>query len=237
MIVGAQKSGTTSLYDYVTRHPDVTPAVRKEVHYLDAHWDRGEEWYRSHFPLRSSSRRITGEATPAYLVLPDAPGRARATFPDARLLAVLRDPVERAWSHFHHEVAKGFEQRGFAAAVRDELRREPLASDETMDAARLHHAYLARGRYAEQLERWLAEFPGGQLLVLDFEQLRGDPPGVMAEVFGHLGLEPYEDERYAVRNRRPHPSIDPTVRGELADYFQPHNERLNRLLGRTFAWS
>src|SRR5215470_750369 len=118
LIIGAQKAGTTSLYAYLTAHRDVRPAGRKEVHYFDlgftAGAELGEGWYRSMFPLRArlalDGRRTgrpvrTGEASPYYLFHPAAPQRAAALVPEARLLVLVRDPVERAWSHYRHEVA------------------------------------------------------------------------------------------------------------------------------------
>ena len=159
LIVGAQKAGTTALYAYLRRHPSITGPSWKEVSYFDRHYLRGPAWYRGNFPLRSRGR-IVGEASPSYLFHPDAAERAAALVPGARVIALVRDPVERAHSHYQHEVALGREPLPFEEAL--EREEERLAGElERMraDAGYFSHAwwnytYLARGRYAEQLERW-----------------------------------------------------------------------------------
>src|SRR5436309_16134274 len=104
IVIGAQKSGTGSLYAYLNGHPDVAGARVKEVHYFDLHYHRGVDWYLDQFPDEAAARpRCTGEASPYYLFHPHAPRRAFDLVPDARLIALLRDPVDRAISHYHHE--------------------------------------------------------------------------------------------------------------------------------------
>jgi len=110
--VGAQKAGTSSLYSYMVQHPQVLPAARKEIHYFDRHYDKGLRWYRRHFPLRArlSSERLSGEASPYYLFHPHAPRRIAETLPDARILMLLRNPANRAISHYFHEARVGREK-------------------------------------------------------------------------------------------------------------------------------
>lgn len=242
VVIGAQKSGTTTLFDHLARHPDVRPSATKEVHFLDREYWRGEQWYRGHFALRLD-RRLTGEATPSYLVFPPAPARARALLPDARLVAVLRDPVDRAYSHYHHEVAKGFESLSFEEAIEREADRL-AASDRTattdgplaLGHALEHHSYLHRGRYAEQLERWLAHFPREQLLVLPAEQLYRDPDTALARVHDHLGVRHVVAPTPVRRNQRRYPPMDPTTRRRLDDLFAPDTARLERLLDTSLPW-
>ncbi len=245
LVIGAQKSGTTTLFEHLAQHPGIRPSATKEVHYFDREYDRGERWYRGHFALAARAERsglLTGEATPAYLVHPSAPERARRTVPDARLVAVLRDPVDRAFSHYQHEVAKGFECYGFEEALACEPSRlaaapDGEASDGALIAAFEHHTYLARGRYAEQLERWLAHFPAEQLLVLAAEELYGDPDAAMARVAEHLGLPPVMTGLPVVRNSRSYSPMSAKTRSWLQRYYAPHNQRLFELLGTTFDWS
>ena len=131
VILGAQKAGTTSLYAYLCAHPDVRAAARKEVHYFDLNYARGATWYRSMFPLaaglarerRGGRRVLVGEASPYYLFYPLAAERAGAVVPSAQLIVLLRDPVERAWSHYRHEVKAGREPLEFEAALAAEPTR------------------------------------------------------------------------------------------------------------------
>lgn len=245
LIIGAQKSGTTSLYDHLAQHPAVRPSATKEVHYFDREYARGQRWYRGHFALDARARRsglVTGEATPAYLLFPLAPARARRLVPDARLVAVLRDPVDRAFSHYQHEVAKGHEQCSFEEALDREAAR--LAAEEdrqggggVLGHALEHHSYLTRGRYAEQLERWLEHFAAEQLLVLAAEELYGDPTAAVARVVEHLRLPQHRTGSHVARNTRSYTPMSATTRRRLQRYYAPHNERLFRLLGTSFDWT
>lgn len=246
LVIGAQKSGTTSLYGYLSHHPDVSAAVIKETHFFDEQYHRGWAWYRAQFPLREAAeRRVTGEATPSYLLDPRTPARVARGLPGIRLVAILRDPVDRAYSQFNHETARGHED---VASFEEALDLEPsrlLAAERTvapppgssMTNALKHHAYLARGRYAEQLERWYQHVPREDLLVLVAEELYADPPAVMRQVHRHLGLEAVELESYEARNQRAYSDMPPGIRERLEEYYAPHNQRLAELLGRPLPWS
>ena len=196
-MIGAQKAGTTALYAYLRWHPGITGPSWKEVSFFDRHWWRGEAWYRGQFPLRAGER-LVGEASPSYLFHPLAPERARSLVPDARLVALLRDPVDRAYSQYQHEVALGREPLSFedALAAEDERLRgevERLVADpRAFSRAWWDHSYASRGRYAEQLERWLAVFPREQLLVVRTEDLGERPAETYASILSFLGADPHE---------------------------------------------
>jgi hypothetical protein len=247
LVVGAQRAGTTSLYQYLVAHPPVGAPLRKEVHFFDLHYGRGLGWYRSHFPLRarrtaverSGRRFVCGEASPYYLYHPAAAERAARTVPDARLLAILRNPVDRAFSHYHHERERGREPLSFEEALAREPERlagqsERVAAGGESEAHRVF-SYLARGRYAEQLEPWLARFPRDRLLVLGSEAFYADPRAAMARVFAFLGLPPHEGSHRAYNANRYAP-MDPAMRRKLLEFFAPENERLFTLLGERFDW-
>src|SRR5436189_26280 len=119
LILGAQKAGTTALYAYLRWHPQVTGPSFKEVSFFDRHYARGERWYRAHLPVRR--RAVVGEASPSYLFHPLAPERVARMLPEARLIALLRNPVDRAFSHYQHEVALGREQLSFEDALAGEF--------------------------------------------------------------------------------------------------------------------
>ena len=241
LVIGAQKSGTTSLYEYLSRHPQVDPAIAKGVHYFEEHYCRGLDWYRSRFPFRTAGR-ITGEATPDYLFYPSVPERVIRDLPAVKLVAVLRDPVERACSQYHHERALGFEDlslRAALAAEPDRLRgeEERVRTDaDYVSFPLLHYSYRSRGLYAQQIERWLALVPRDRLLVLQAERLYANPLDVTAETFAFLGLPPHLSGRFPILNARAHATLDPEPRAELRDFFREPNERLFRLLGTRFEW-
>ena len=242
LILGAQKAGTTALYAYLRRHPAITGPRWKEVSYFDRHYRRGRAWYRGNFPVRWSSRGLVGEASPSYLFHPLAPERAAALVPDAKLIAILRNPVERAYSHYQHEVSFGREPLSFEQALeREEERMAGELERMRADAAYFSHAwwnytYLARGHYAEQLERWHAAFPPEQLLVLSNEELSAQPAASYARVLGFLGAEPYELDAYPRIFDRDYPDLRPGTRERLAAHFAGPNRRLYELLGRDLGW-
>ena len=251
LVIGGQKCGTTALYAYLRWHPQITGPAWKEISYFDRHYGRGEAWYRGQFPSRpwlrltgGRSRRLplVGEASPSYVLHPHAPARVRELVPDVRLVVLLRDPVDRALSHYNHEVALGREPLSFEEALEREPERldgelERLGDTSYFSHAWWDHTYLARGRYAEQLERWLAVFPREQLLVLASERLRADPAPTYARVLEHLGAGPYDLPRYPSIFEREYAPMAAETRRRLEEVFASHNERLYALLGEDLGWS
>lgn len=241
LVIGAQKAGTTALYAYLRWHPEITGPSWKEVSFFDRHWWRGEAWYRGQFPLRPSGR-LVGEASPSYLFHPLAPERARALVPEAKLVALLRDPVERAYSQYQHEVALGREPLSFEDALDAEEERtrgevERLVADpHYFSRAWWDHTYAARGLYAEQLERWLAVYPREQLLVLTTDELGERTAKTYAAVLSFLGAAPHALEEYPRVFDRDYAPMRPETRAALAERFAEPNRRLETLLGRTLGW-
>ncbi len=205
-IVGAKRAGTTSVDEYVVDHPLVLRGlVEKGCRYYDVNYDRGQRWYRGHLPLRADldrlerrlgARPIFGESSPYYCFHPEAPARIAADVPAARLLFVLRDPVERAWSHVRYEIARGFESLSPVEALDAEEGRLAQVDDEARWYAHRHFSYVARSRYAEQLDRLHRHFAPEQVLVLQSERIFTDPASVMATVFDHLALPAHRQAAY-----------------------------------------
>ena len=244
LILGAQKAGTTALYAYLRRHPAITGPSWKEVSYFDRHYARGPSWYRGNFPnLLRARGELVGEASPSYIFHPLGPERVKALVPEARLVALVRNPVDRALSHYHHERALGREALSFeeALAAEDErLRGEEermLADPRYFSSEWWSHTYQARGRYAEQLERWLAVFPAEQLLIVPSDDLAADPAGTHARVLEFLGAPPHRLDAYPRVYEREYEPMRPETRARLTAEFEEPNRRLYGLLGRELAWS
>ena len=153
LIIGAQKSGTTSLYNYLTQHPMVGTAFEKEVRYFNNHFDKGLNWYKAHFPLRiRSSQFMTGEGEPSYLPHPVAPQRVYELVPQVKLIVMLRNPVDRAFSHYQHRFIRDREPRSFeevCATDKDTLRNgwDGLPTGDLVRLGHWHYSYLPRGFY------------------------------------------------------------------------------------------
>jgi hypothetical protein len=242
LVIGAQKAGTTALYAYLRWHPGIAGPSWKEVSFFDRHWWRGEAWYRGQFPLRAGER-LVGEASPSYLFHPLAPERARSLVPGAKLVALLRDPVDRAYSQYQHEVALGREPLSFEDALAAEDERlvgeveRLIADSRAFSRAWWDHTYTARGRYAEQLERWLEAFPSEQLLVVRTEELGERPAETYASILAFLGAEPHELPDYPRVFDRDYEPMRAETRAALAATFAEPNRRLEALLGRELGWS
>jgi hypothetical protein len=188
------------------------------------------------------ARGLVGEASPSYLFHPVGAERVKELLPEARLIALVRNPVDRAFSHYQHEVALGREPLSFedALAAEDErLRGEEermLADPSYFSHAWWNYTYRARGRYAEQLERWLAVFPRERLLVVPSEDLLDDPAKTHARVLEFLGAPPHRLDSYPRVFERQYEPMPPETRARLAGEFAEPNERLYALLGRNLAW-
>jgi len=241
VILGAQKSGTSSLHNYLTQHPGVIAPLRKEVHYFDVNYARGEGWYRGHFGCQGETG-LNLDSSPYYLFHPAVPARMHGLLPDAKLIVLLRDPARRAYSHYWHERDKGREALSFESAIEAEPARlgrlEQRLADGDIAHSRAHqsYSYLARGRYAEQLERWFALYPRDRILVLRFEDFVKDPLGGLNDTLAFLGLPDANSVSLEARNARRYPAMQPATMARLKDYFEPHNRRLEELLGRSMGW-
>jgi hypothetical protein len=229
VIVGAQRSGTTTLYHYLAQHPQVRAPLRKEIQFLSLDWERGIPWYRRHFPLVEPGQQ-TFEASPYYLFHPAVPVRAAAALPDARFIALVREPVARTVSHYQHNKATGVERMTIERAL--DLEPARLAGDPDGRNHRLF-SYVGRGLYAEQISRWRAAV-GDRLLVLLSEDFFDAPRRTFAQVLGFLGLEAWQPASFSVHGPRRSPAepIPEGFRRRLQERFAAPNRELTELLGR-----
>ena len=216
LVIGAQKAGTTALYAYLRWHPAIDGPFWKEVSFFDRHWTRGEAWYRGQFPLRTSGK-LVGEASPSYVFHPLAPERVLSLVPGVKLVVLLREPGDRAYSQYQHAVALGRETLSFedALAAEDERVRgevERLRADpKAFSFAWWNQTYASRGLYADQLERWLARFPREQLLAITTEEFGARPGGTYASVLAFLGAPPTRARCVPARVR---PRLSADARGD-----------------------
>ena len=242
IIIGGQRCGSTSLYNLIVKHPNVKAAFGKEVHYFDNNYLKGESWYRANFPLKRKRRFVTGEASPYYIFQPAVPERIAELIPEVKLIALLRDPVARAYSSYNHEVRKNREQLPFREALAEEERR--LAGEEEKliskpwYRSRNHrrYGYKARGLYHQQLERWFKFFPSEQILVLKSEEFFSAPQDTMDDVFEFLDLPEFNIGDYPHYNLGSYIEIDKDLRDNLEHYFEEPNRALYRLIGRDLNW-
>lgn len=252
VLVGAQRAGTTSLFRALMSHPWVFPAnFHKGVNYFDVNYTRSFSWYQGHFPTEAYLRRhtrgtgarpITFEASGYYMFHPCAAERMACHLPDVRVLAMLRDPVERAYSAWKHESARGFETETFERAL--ELEDERLAGEvhriqsdpHYYSHAHRHHAYRGRGEYVVQLRRILDHFPADRVHTIDSETFFERPEDTYTGVLDFLDLPQVHPDTFDRWNGRPSSPMPDSTRAQLLDHFRGPDEALAGLLGRRPAW-
>lgn len=252
LIVGAQRCGTTSMYRTLSQHPAVVKAVlHKGVHYFDMNYGRPASWYRAHFPLAAAAAvaarsagtaPVTFESSPYYMFHPLAAGRIAGDLPGVKLLVLLRDPAERAYSAYAHERARGFETESFERALELEAGRlageaERIAADPGyLSHSHQHHAYRTRGQYVEQLERLAALFGRDRIHVVDSGDFFVTPEPVYDGVLDFLGLPRRGYPAFEQHNARSRSALPAQVRAALTDHFEPYDERLAAWLGWVPSW-
>jgi Sulfotransferase domain len=247
LIIGAQKGGTTFLYNLLRRHPHFKAAVRKEIHFFDTpNFRRGVDWYRSHFPRQQQEnghKVFTGEASPYYLFHPHAARRVADTIPQAKLIALLRNPIDRAYSDYQHTFRQGYETLGFNEALdleEERLRgeKQKILADESYRSTNYRrYSYLTRGIYVDQLKEWHRYFEPKQLLILKSEDFFACPSETLELVLKFLGL-PEQDFKLEGRRNEGNYSepMDSETRRWLKEYYEPHNRRLYEYLDVDFGW-
>jgi hypothetical protein len=241
IIPGAMKAGTTSLFEHLRGHPQLRASRDKEVHYFDMKYDRGARWYASQFPRWARVKGVPSlgfEASPYYLFDPRVPRRVRELLPRVKIVVVLRDPVDRAFSHYQNNRRLGREPLSFEEAIEAEPSRlageEQRLIDDPLATSWPHkwYSYLSRGLYRDQLLRWRAHFPTGQIHVIDAGRLFQCPGAVLAEVLEFLGVDPWEPSSLAPFNEGGYrETMRADTRRRLAQFFEPHERALADLIG------
>lgn len=240
LILGAQKSGTSTLFKLLSDHPEIHNPYTKELHYFDWHYNHSFFWYRSHFPINWG--KITGEATPIYLFHPEVPSRIKAVLPQCKFIVILRNPVDRAYSHYQMVVRKGFEKLSFEDAIKAEPERMHQALEDMRNTDAYYSpelqmfSYLSRGKYHEQLERWFALYPKNSFHVLSFENYINNTQEGFDRICDFLGIPLSTIHTVPRINADSYDDINSALRTQLNNYFAPHNESLFALLGTNFPW-
>lgn len=247
LIIGAQKCGTTSLYHYLIQHPQILPCFKKETKYFDLNYNKSIYWYKSHFSdtSRSSNRLVTGEATPDYIFFPEIAEKIAKAMPHIKLIAIFRNPTERAYSQYKYSVLRGFEYDSFEDAIEKEPNRmraatiecqkkgKPLSSCDTYR----EHSYIKRGLYSLQIKFWLDLFPPEQFLFLSTDELQFAPEKTLKKITSFLDIDNYHFDTQKRYLRSPAaPEITPQTRRKLEELFQPYNNELFRMIDHYYYW-
>lgn len=251
VIVGTQKGGTTYLYSLLSEHPQVVSSARKEVQFFTLHFDRGLRWYSAQFPSRRSVEALSkslgkpvvaGEASPYYMFHPRSLRNLANTLPEAKVIVLLRNPVERAVSHYHHNVDRRFETLSFEDALAAESSRTKgqrelmLASETYQSNAYRNFAYIARGEYLPQIAEITSRFPAENVLLLPSEPFFRNPVSAVRDVSSFLGIDPWTPRLQVRKNAGMYNRPEQQTLDRLAEHFGPLNKQLYEIVGTDYGW-
>lgn len=252
-IIGVVKGGTTSLYEYLIKHPQVSPPSGKEIDFYIQFYSRGINWYKTWFPnkikknLMNSLKHeplLSCDATPRYIEHPSVPQRIKNITPSAKFILILRNPIDRAYSHHNMNITTGHEPLSFEEAIDKESERIKGLYQKFIDEPNFFswdyflYAYKEHGKYVEKLEQWFKIFPKEQFLIFKSEDLFENPEKVYLDSLKFLGLKNFNLNQYYPFKKRTYvsPKMDPEIRKSLSEYFAPYNQKLYSLLNRDFDW-
>ena len=237
LIIGTPKGGTTSLYSYLIKHPQVIPCLKKEIHFWPWRYHLGLDWYLAHFPrIPERANYITGEATTDFFDRYGVAREVRDSFPNVKTIALLRNPIDRAISQYYHWVRLGWETRTLEEVINADLQLIRQNPDNPVTDKISWKNYLLRGIYIKFIREWRTVFPQEQLLILKSEDFYNDPQKTLGLVFDYLGLAQHELLEYKKYNAGSYPQLDPKIYQELRDLFEPYNHQLYQEIGIDFQW-
>ena len=238
LIVGATKCGTSSLYYYLSHHPQILFSHKKELDFFRKYFNRGIDWYLSHFPtITDHDNFITGEATPNYLRFPIVAARIKQYCPNTKLIILLRNPVDRTISWHFHKQNSGLTNDNLQDAITKEIKLlETLSESEIVNMGFSNPDNIISSLYYYEIKAWMQCLPAQQFLILKSEDLYNYPETTMARVFNFLGLPAHNLNHYPKINGGNYSSIAPELRKTLTEYFQPHNKLLEEYLNVKFNW-
>ena len=248
IIIGSMKCGTTSLYYDICEHPCASPAAYDEIGFFDSNFHLGLNWYKSMFPTkrriedirRKEGVAITGEDTPFYFWNPVAAKRIQKLLPNIKLITILRNPIDRAYSEYQDLVSSESNSPSFETFIENEIntRRKDssLITEENFEIFNQKNSYLLKGIYVDQLKIWAGLFPKEQIFTLSTENLNSEPITALESVFQYLNLPDYKIKNTRRQKQKKYVPMNSQTRKILIEFFKPHNERLFKFIGKKFDW-
>jgi len=247
-VIGVVRSGTTSLYHYLGQHPSIKRASYDELGYFDDNYHLGRNWYKSLFPTQYTKQKIqkkygkflTYDVTPFYIYNPLVVKRIFEDFPNAKIIANLRNPIDRAYSNYTIAFQDGDITSTFEEVIQSEIDEIEKSKSKLNDKSFLvdifYEKILARGFYVDQLKIWYDTFPKDQLLMISSEDFGKQTDNVLKEIFEFLDVPYVKIKDFKKQNERKYLPMKNETRKLLVDYFKPHNKELFEFLGKKFEW-
>ena len=243
IIIGTVRSGSTSLYYNICEHPAVLSAAYDEIGFFDSNFHLGINWYRSMFPTQKEMEKvrkhtnfaITGEDTPFYFWKKEAAERIFEIIPHSKLIAIFRNPVDRAYSNYNLGIRKKTEELSFEDAIDEEMNfMKNHTFRESVDRRR---SYLSKGLYANQFKIWRNVFSENQIHAISMEEMEKYPEETLLKVFRFLGIPDYSIKNPQKQKSARYEKMRSKTRERLLDYYRPHNEKFFQMIQREFGWS
>jgi hypothetical protein len=247
-VIGVVRSGTTSLFHYLGQHPCIESSAYDEIGYFDDNFHLGLSWYKSLFPTKFTKNKIknkhgkflTYDVTPFYIYNPLVAKRILESFPNAKIISNLRNPIDRAYSNYIIAFQEGDTTKTFEEVIHiamDELKKNKSKLNDNAYLVNVHYEnILARGFYADQLKIWYEFFPKDQLLMVSSEALANNTNNSLNKIFNFLDLSDFKINDTTRKNKREYSPMKKDTRNLLIEFYKPHNEKLYRLIGRNFDW-
>ena len=247
-VIGPGRTGSTSLYHYLDQHPSLSKSAYDELGFFDVNFHLGLHWYRSLFPSIFTKYRIksktnffmTYDVTPSYIRRPWNARRIKNLFPNTKLIVILRNPVDRAYSHYKLLNRVFGEVRSFDEIIKEEMNNISKwnvdSKDDNYFATKVEKSILARGFYAEQLSIWFELFSKNQILIVSSEKLLSDTKNTVNDIFKFLNLPQFKISNTKKVNVSPPSKMNPETRKLLIDFFRPYNQELDKFLNLDFKW-
>ena len=250
LVIGVGRGGTTSLYEYLGQHNCITKSAYDEIGYFDDNFHLGVNWYRSMFPTKYEKQKIikkfgkflTYDVTPWYIRRPWTANRIKTLLPSAKIISVLRNPVDRTYSHYHLTCREKGTTKSFEEIIDEEIKKIDNYDDNLKNSPKYYedfvqNSYIARGFYLEQIEYWLKVFDKKNIMIISSEDLAKNTQETLNSIFGFLGLENQIIPNLQKTNVAKYPKMKDKTRKTLENYFFIHNENLFNKIGKNFNWN
>ena len=251
LVIGVGRGGTTSCFHYLSQHPSIIGSAYDEIGFFDENFHLGLNWYRSMFPTKFLKKKIakkfgkclTYDVTPAYIRKPWVARRIKELFPEIKLIVLLRNPVDKAYSHYHSSIKSGVQKYSFEEMVEEDIKTfqkfentNSIIDDEYFRNY-IEKSQLGRGLYAQQLKIWFELFDPKQILILTSEELSTETNKAMNKIFQFLDLPDYEIPDTVKRSTANYTNMKMDTRKKLISFFSKYNQDLFKLLDQEFDWN
>lgn len=253
IIIGFHKCGTTSLYNYLIQHPNIESASEKELEFFSYAYDRGMLYYKLQFPTKikkwlierkTKNKFLTGEASPAYSYHPYAPERIKKHLPNIKLIVLLRNPIDRAFSDYNQDIRRNWQPNiPFEEAInQDNLHYEKMIFELKNNLIKHYNVnwkrkgYLNIGKYVIYLEKWIKLFGKNNIFFIHTSDLESSPEHILKDLNNFLGIPDIKPKNLSKKNVGKYPQMSKITRQNLIEYYEKYNKQLEILLGMKFNW-